>query len=400
LPCQLIAATFTTSSPTRILAVLAPKPKESIVSTAISPRNSINPAAKQEPFDAARHQAFGDRVVGMLNEAALTFMLSIGHRAGLLDTLQRLNRPATAHEIADEAGLNERYVREWLGALVTGRVMDYDPEARTYRLPPEHAAWLTREATPNNMAGVMQFMSMFGKIEDHVLECFQNGGGVPYERFDRFHEIMAEESFQTIVAALDDHILPLVDGLVASLERGIDAVDVGCGRGLALMHLAKRFPASRLVGYDFSPDAIEWASAEAERRGLKNIRFEVRDAAKLDDEKRFDVVFTFDAIHDQIDPHAMLAGIRRALKDDGILLSQDIRSSSHVEKNLDHPVAPFLYTISTMHCMTVSLAHNGCGLGTCWGEELALRMFEEAGFSSVDVHTLDHDIMNNYYICR
>lgn len=351
-------------------------------------------------FDSDRHEAFGQRVVGMLNDAALTFMLSIGHRTGLLDAMRRLDRPAATHEIADEAGLDERYVREWLGALVTGRVVEYCPETRTYSLPAEHAAWLTREATPNNMASVMQFMSMFGKIEDHVHDCFQNGGGVPYEKFERFHEIMAEESYQTVVAALDDYVLPLVDGLVESLESGIDAVDVGCGRGLALMHMAERFPKSNFVGYDFSTEAIEWAHAEAQRRGLGNIRFAVRDAAKLDDRARFDVVFTFDAIHDQIDPHTMLEGIYRALKDDGLLLAQDIRSSSHLEKNLDHPVAPFLYTISTMHCMTVSLAHSGCGLGTCWGEELALKMFQEAGFGSVAVHTLDHDIMNNYYICR
>ena len=358
------------------------------------------PDLKGPDFDSQRHEAFGERVVGMFNEAALTFMISIGHRSGLLDALRRLNRPATTHEIADESGLNERYVREWLGALVTGRVMEYDASERTYRLPPEHAAWLTRAATPNNLAGMMQFMSLFGKVEDHVLDCFQNGGGVPYEKFDRFHEVMAEESFQTVVAALDDYILPLVDGLIASLTEGIDAVDIGCGRGMALMHMAKRFPNSRFVGYDFSGEAIDWANAEAERRGLSNVQFQVQDAAKLEDEKRFDVIFTFDSIHDQIDPHAMLEGIQRALKEDGLLLAQDIRSSSHVEKNLEHPMAPFLYTISTMHCMTVSLAHDGCGLGTCWGEELALKMFDEAGFRSVAVHTLDHDIMNNYYVCR
>jgi SAM-dependent methyltransferase len=374
--------------------------QEKYMSTIPSPQLAVTKNAETTDFDAARHEAFGERVLSMLNESSLTFMLSIGHRTGLLDTLNRLNRPATTYEIADEAGLDERYVREWLGALVTGGVINYAPTTRTYRLPPEHAAWLTRKATPNNLAGIMQFMAMFGKIEDQVLDCFHNGGGVPYERFDRFHEIMAEESFQTIVSALDDHILPLVDGLVHSLERGIDVVDVGCGRGLALLHLSERFPSSRFIGYDFSEEAVDWANAEVQRRGLKNVRFEVHDAASLDDERRFDVVFAFDSIHDQVDPHAMLAGIHRALKDDGLFLAQDIRTSSHVENNLTHPVAPFLYTISTMHCMTVSLAHNGCGLGTCWGEELAIKMFEEAGFTSVAVHTLDHDIMNNYYVCR
>jgi len=351
------------------------------------------------PMDMATHDAFGERVVGMLNEAALTFMLSLGHRSGLLDTMQRLNRPANTHEIADESGLSERYVREWLGAMVTGKVVHYDVKTGCYHLPPEHAAWLTRKATPNNMAGIMQFMAMFGKIEDDILHCFQHGGGVPYEKFERFHEVMAEESFQTVVSALDDHILPLVDGLAESLRSGVDVVDVGCGRGMALMHMAEKFPNSRFVGYDFSSEAIGWANEEVKLRGLANIKFEERDAAKLDDEARFDVVFTFDAIHDQIEPHAMLAGIYRALKKDGVFLAQDIRSSSHVEKNLEHPIAPFLYTISTMHCMTVSLAHSGCGLGTCWGEELAMKMFAEAGFA-VSVETLEHDIMNNYYVCR
>lgn len=370
------------------------------MSTTTSTTHSVTDEANPAEFDSGRHEQFGERVVGMLNDAALSFMISIGHRSGLLDELRRLNRPATTYEIADESGLNERYVREWLGAMVTGRVVDYDATTLTYRLPPEHAEWLTREATPNNLAGVMQFMSMFGKIEDHVLECFQNGGGVTYETFDRFHEVMAEESFQTVVSALDDHILPLVGGLVENLSCGIDVADVGCGRGLALMQMAERFPNSRFTGYDFSQEAIEWAHAEAGRRGLENTYFEVRDAARLEEEQKFDVIFTFDAIHDQIDPHAMLKEIHRALNADGFLFAQDIRSSSHVEKNLDHPVAPFLYTISTMHCMTVSLAHDGCGLGTCWGEELALKMFEEAGFADVAVHTLDHDIMNNYYVCR
>ncbi|MAT16085.1 MAG: transcriptional regulator [Planctomyces sp.] len=354
---------------------------------------------KTEP-DAATQAAFGERMMGMLNDAALSFMISIGHRTELFDTLEKLRRPATAQAISDESGLNERYVREWLGAMVTGRVIDYDPATKGYQLPQEHAAWLTREATPNNLAGVMQFMSMFGKIEDHVLDCFRNGGGVPYENFDRFHEIMAEESFQTVVAALEEHILPLAEGLLEALIQGVDVADVGCGRGLALLRMAELFPNSTFVGYDFSADAIHWATDEAKRRGLTNIRFAVQDAARLQDEDRFDVIFAFDAIHDQIDPHAMLAGIHRALKDEGLFFAQDIHSSSHLEKNLDHPVAPFLYTVSTMHCMTVSLAHSGCGLGTCWGEELALQMFEEAGFRNVAVHRLEHDIMNNYYLCR
>lgn len=351
-------------------------------------------------IDSAKSEAFCEKLVDVLNQGAIGLMLSIGHRTGLFDTLARLSRPATAHEIADEASLSERYIREWLGAMVTAQIVDYDPATKTYALPAEHAAWLTRDASPNNLAQTMQWFSVLGQVEDGVVDSFRRGGGVPYEKFARFHEVMADESAQTVVAALDEHILPLVPDLIERLEASIDAADVGCGRGMALMHMAKTYPNSSFVGYDFSAEAIGWANTEAKRRGLDNVRFEVRDAAKLGLTDAFDVVFTFDAIHDQVDPHAMLAGIKEALRDGGVLFAQDIRASSHVEKNVDHPVGPFLYTISTMHCMTVSLANCGCGLGTCWGEELAVRMFDEAGFTDVATHTLEHDIMNNYYVCR
>lgn len=351
-------------------------------------------------IDDAKSEAFCERLVDVLNNGAIGLMLSIGHRTGLFDTLARLDRPATAHEIADEASLSERYIREWLGAMVTAHIVDYDPQHKTYALPAEHAAWLTRDASPNNLAQTMQWFSVLGQVEGGVVDSFRDGGGVPYEAFARFHEVMADESAQTVVAALDEHILPLVPEVIEKLEVGIDAADIGCGRGMALMHMAKTYPNSNFVGYDFSTEAIDWAKTEAKRLGLTNIRFVVRDAAKLGETDAFDVVFTFDAIHDQVDPHAMLAGIRESLREGGVLFAQDIRSSSHVEKNIDHPVGPFLYTISTMHCMTVSLANCGCGLGTCWGEELAVRMFDEAGFADVQTHTLDHDIMNNYYVCR
>ena len=194
----------------------------------------------------------------MLNEAALTFMLSIGHRTGLLDTLRRLNRAATTHEIADEAGLDERYVREWLGALVTGRVIDYDPQTRGYRLPPEHAAWLTREATPNNLAGVMQFMSMFGKVEDQVLDASKMAAACPTKSSSDFTKSWPKNRTRRSCRPGRPH--PAIGRRTGGVaERGVEALDVGCGRGLAMMHLAKRFPNSRFVGYDFSKEAIDWA---------------------------------------------------------------------------------------------------------------------------------------------
>ncbi|QNN24710.1 class I SAM-dependent methyltransferase [Planctomycetales bacterium ZRK34] len=354
---------------------------------------------QQPDIDLSRKEQFAGRLVDALNAGAMSMMLSIGHRTGLFDTMSEMDA-ATVEQIAEQAKLQPRYVREWLGAMVTWQVVEYDPALRTYTLPAEHAAMLTRAATPENIAGSMQWFSVLGGVEDEVVRCFRDGGGVPYERFNRFHEVMAEESLQTVVAALFDHILPLAPGIQKRLEAGIDVCDVGCGSGWALMAMAEQYPASQFTGYDFFPAAVQRARDEAQRRGLTNVRFEVRDAAKIDESESFDLITTFDAIHDQVDPAAVLRNIFSALRPGGTYLAQDIRASSHLENNLDHPVAPFLYTISTMHCMTVSLAHCGCGLGTCWGEEMALRMFREAGFSSVDVHTLEHDIMNNFYIMR
>jgi 2-polyprenyl-3-methyl-5-hydroxy-6-metoxy-1,4-benzoquinol methylase len=253
-------------------------------------------------------------------------------------------------------------------------------------------------ASPDNIAVTAQLIPLMGSVEDSIVESFKNGGGVPYSAFPRFHEVMAEDSGQTVVAALTDHILPLVPGLIGRLESGIEVLDVGCGSGRALNLMARMFPNSRFVGYDFSEEAIARARTEAKEHGTTNARFEVKDAAVLDEKARYDLITTFDAIHDQADPAAVLKGIAAALKEDGVYLMQDIAGSSHLHNNLDHPIAPLLYTVSTMHCMTVSLAQGGEGLGTMWGEEKAREMLEEAGFKKVEVKQLPHDIFNNYFI--
>ena len=123
-------------------------------------------------------------------------------------------------------------------------------------------------------------------------------------------------------------------------------------------------------------------------------------ATKLDGAALFDLVFTFDAVHDQAQPATVLSHIRRLLKPGGIYLMQDIDSATALEDNLDRPLAPFIYTISCMHCMTVSLAQGGQGLGAAWGEQLALAMLKDAGFGDIATHRLPHDIMNLYFVCR
>ena len=348
-------------------------------------------------MDETRSQEFAGRAVGIFNDAAIALMLSIGHKTGLLDAMAELP-PSTSDGIAKAAGLQERYVREWLGALTTGGIMEHDPESMTFVLPPEHAAWLTRAAGPANLAAQMQYLGMIAEVEDQIVERFRIGGGVPYSAFSKFHAIMAEDSAAVHDATLIDGILPMVPGIVGRLHAGIDVADIGCGSGHALNLMAEAFPASRFTGFDLSGEAISVAWGEAERKGLGNVRFEARDAATLDGSEQFDFITTFDAIHDQARPDLALAGIAGSLRPGGTYLCVDIKGSSTIAGDMEHPLAPFLYTISTMHCMTVSLADGGMGLGTMWGERTAREMLAAAGFTSIDLRENDEDITNNYYI--
>ena len=284
--------------------------------------------------------------------------------------------------------------------MVTGGFVEYDPDRATYRLPPEHAASLTRSATPDNIAAFAQYIPLMGTVEDQVVACFKNGGGVPYSAYGRFHEVMAEDSGQTVVAALMDSILPLVPDLIDELKRGIKVLDVGCGAGRALNLMAEAFPKSKFTGYDISEEATATGRAAAEQNGLTNVRFEVRDVTALDAFEQYHLITAFDAIHDQVQPDKVLQEIAKVLHPDGTFLMQDIAASSQVQNNIDHPVGPFLYTMSCMHCMTVSLSENGAGLGTMWGEELARTMLRETGFSKVEVEKLPHDFQNIYYIIK
>jgi 2-polyprenyl-3-methyl-5-hydroxy-6-metoxy-1,4-benzoquinol methylase len=350
-----------------------------------------------QTLNQTKAQQFTEQIVDTMNKAAVALMTSIGHQTGLFDTMANLP-PASSERIARAAGLNERYVREWLGAMVAGRIIDYDAKNHTYFLPPEHAAFLTRAASPNNLAVGMQFIPLLGAVESEILQAFANGGGVSYSSYPGFHRVMAEESDQTTVSAITTAILPMIPGLIVKLEAGIAVMDIGCGSGRALNRMAREFPQSSFTGYDFSEQAIQRARAEADQLGLTNVRFEVRDLTKLHESRRYQLITAFDAIHDQAQPRRVLKAIYEALTPDGIFLMQDIRASSHLHKNLEHSLGAYIYTISCLHCMTVSLALGGEGLGAAWGEEKALELLAEAGFANAEVRTLPHDIINNYYI--
>lgn len=350
-----------------------------------------------QTIDQAKAEAFAGQMIGIATGGLLSLMTSVGHRTRLFDTMASLP-PSTSQQIAEATNLNERYVREWLGAMVTGGIVEYDPASKSYRLPPEHAASLTRAAGTGNIATLTQFVSLFGIVEDKLVESFRNGGGVPYSEFGKFQALMAEESAGVVDATLIDVTLPLMSGMVQRLENGIDVLDVGCGQGHAINVMARQYPNSRFTGYDFSDEGIAAGQREAREWGLSNSRFVKQDVAALADTNTFDLITAFDAIHDQASPTKVLANIARALRPGGIFLMVDIAASSNLEENMKHPLAPLMYAVSTTHCMTVSLALDGEGLGTMWGGQLAQQKLTDAGFNNVAVKSVPGDIMNSYYI--
>lgn len=350
-------------------------------------------------LDMDKKEAFAGKMLNFLNGAGLTLMISIGHQTGLFDAMSNLP-PSTTEQIAQALELNERYVREWLGSMVTGKIIEYTPAEKTYWFPPEHAAFLTRAAGPDNLAVFAQGVSLLATVEDQVIQSFRSGGGVPYSAYPRFQQLQAEETRGVFDATLVQRILPLIPGLVNRLNSGIAVADFGCGQGHAINVMAQAFPNSRFVGYDFSEEGVGVGRTEAAQLHLSNAKFEVRDLASSPQESVFDLVTAFDVIHDLAHPSTVLRNIADSLRSDGIFLMVDIAASSNLEENVDHPLGPILYAVSTTHCMTVSLAQGGEGLGTVWGEQKAMELLDEAGFTEVDVKWVEGDILNSYYISR
>ena len=349
-------------------------------------------------FDKEKARAFVQRMVGYVDGMAVMLMTELGTRVGLFETMAGMP-PSTSAAIAARAGLQERYVREWLGAMVTGRVVEYDPATATYYLPPEHAASLAGNTT-RNLARLAGYGPTLSKVLPQVAEAFKHGGGVPYEAYQPEFTDWIDRSNRMVhdTRLLDIH-LPAVGGLVERLRAGVRVADVGCGTGHAINLMAHAFPASTFVGYDWSERSIARARAEAEAMGLANARFEVLDVAELPAAPGYDVITAFDAIHDQVAPATVLRRIREALRPEGIFVMVDVRASSKLEENLNIPAASLIYTVSTLHCMTVSLAHGGTGLGAAWGRQRAEQMLREAGFSTVRVHKVN-DPQNLVYEAR
>ena len=347
-------------------------------------------------FDGAKAEAFGGHIMSILKGSLLSSMVDIGHRTGLFAAAA--GGWATSEQLAARAGLCERYVREWLGAVTTGGIVEYDEASEAFFLPPEHAALLT---TPAGVAPLAVANTVLAKHVHQIVQAFRDGGGVPYTAFTpEFTDTMDAMGRGVFDTMLLDGYLPLVPGLADTLAAGAHVADVACGTGHALVILARAFPASTFVGYDLDEHAIARARAEAAGAGLTNVTFEVADVARLAATAPFDVVFDFAALHDQVQPDAVLARIHDVLVAGGLLFMREPHAGDTLAENLSNPMASIFYSVSTLHCLTVSLAHGGAGIGSAFGEQMARRMLAEAGFDKAQVHPAPGNPLDAVYVTR
>lgn len=353
---------------------------------------------------------FSDRLVTILNHGALNLALGIGYSNGIFDTMDEQNHPLTLDELSSVTGLDARYLKEWLGIMVTGGIVELDEDGDggdRFLLPRNHGDLLCRRAGSNNLGVYTREIPLLTSCAmDAVQEGFKTGNGVPYATYPEFQAFMALLADAKHEQVLLDEFLPSVDeGRIAEqLGLGIRVCDLGCGHGVALNLMARAFPGSEFTGLDIDAAAIEKARSAARELELTNVVYLLQDAAAVADvkdlENRFDYITAFDAIHDQTRPFAALQGVLHMLKPAGAFSMIDIKAASRIGDNKNHPMAPFLYTVSLMHCMPVGLNENGRGLGMMWGREQALEMLGEAGFSMASVEEIPNDPFNVHFFCR
>jgi SAM-dependent methyltransferase len=339
----------------------------------------------EENFDRSRAASLA-RQVGTDFGAALTVALAfIGDRLGLFKLLAD-GEPRTSAQIAEQACINERYVREWAATMAASGYLDYQPADASFRMTSEQAMVLTREDNTFFTGGAFQYAVACFRQIGKLTDAFRNGGGVPFTDFGPDIVEAIERLFHCGYEAwVADQWIPALPALKAKLDSGAEVAEVGCGAGQCIVPVAAAFPNSHFTGFDIDVASLERAQTKAENAGVADrVAFKRIPAELIPDIDRFDLVMAFNCIHDMANPRGALAGIRRVLKPNGTLLWSEAEAGDRLEDNLT-PIGRTMYGASTMHCMTVSLAQGGEGLGTVIGKSLAHHLVNEAGFASFEV---------------
>ena len=341
---------------------------------------------------------FASRFMEMATGAAVLGVVAIGDRTGLFGALAGRG-PLSLDEIVESTGLNERYLREALASLAAAEMLHYEPERETYELPDAHAACLADESSPYFLGGWTQIIPAILKAIPGVAQAFREGGGVAYSEYgDEMVEGIARSNAPGMRILLTRRWLPAMPDVVKRLERGIRVADVGCGAAASTLAMARAYPSSSFTGYDIDARSLERARTAASVEGLENVGFERVAAEELPGDTPFDFIASFDTIHDMVNPRGALRRIREVLHPEGTYLMVEPAAGDTLKDNLG-PGGALLYAMSTLHCMTVSLAHGGEGLGTAWGPRQAEELCAEAGFKRFRRLEIDNPF-NAFYEVR
>jgi 2-polyprenyl-3-methyl-5-hydroxy-6-metoxy-1,4-benzoquinol methylase len=350
--------------------------------------------------------SFSEKMIDILNYGAINLAMAIGYRTGLFDVMDAFDSPQNIGDISDRAGLNRRYVQEWLGIMTTAEIVELSRKDGDdqYYLPKHRGDFITRRAGNSNLGVYTQEIPLLTTCAmEAVIDGFSTGEGVTYDHYPKFQAFMSQLANAKHRQVLVNKFLPENNRIFQRLKAGIEVCDLGCAEGGAVILMAESFPQSHFVGIDISSEAIDEARRQARRRKIENLDFMVLDAADLKNKREmkgsFDYVTAFDAIHDQTRPQEVLLGVNHILKPDGRFSMVDIAANSDLADNLDHPMGPFLYTVSLMHCLPVGLVGGGTGLGMMWGREKAVEMLKDARFQQVQVMEMPDDPFNLHFFC-
>ena len=352
-------------------------------------------------IDREKLQDYLHNVFGTLGGAMTSAMIYLGDRMRLFEAMAG-GGPLSSEELAQRTGLSERWLREWLHAMGAADILEYAGDGRFW-LTPEGEAVLVDERHPANGAGFFSQLPGQMAIAERLPEAFKSGVGLNYDELGADGAVGIERGlapfFRTMMVPA---LLPRVDGLVERLEAGAQVADVGCGGGVALIEMARAYPKSQYHGFDISRHALERAAANLRQAGIDNVTFHDASVDPLPSDARFDVVTTFDCLHDMTDPARVMRQIRAAIRPDGIWLVADIKAGATYEENVErNPMASLMYATSVLVCMSSGLSEaDGLGLGTLGlHPDLARKMAGEAGFPSFETVDLDHPA-NAFYVVR
>ncbi|KAJ8029388.1 Sterol 4-C-methyltransferase strm-1 [Holothuria leucospilota] len=351
---------------------------------------------------------FAARMNSILVKGFTCMSVSIGYELGLFDLLAELKEPKTSQEIADAGNMKERYVREWLGAMVTAKIVDLDSTGEKYFLQASKVPFLTKGGSSNDTIGLcIALPALGGSVYKQIKECFKQDGprGVGYQDYEDCCKVMLPEAKNFLTNDLIPTVIPSYPDLKAKLEQGIVAVDIGCGLGISTVELARGFPKSTFYGVDFLAESLKTGREKAESLGLTNVQFMDYDAVKLPEEwtGKFDFAFMHDSLHDQAYPDKVLREVHRILVPGGVYWVKEpigyTKIKDNVEK-LDGLGLEYIYSFSLMHCMPVSLYYEGgLGLGAAWGQEKAVEMLKEAGFEVLEM-TFHKEWGAQHFYCK